>query len=104
MFKHILLSSILVNNRVIIIENTQKNFQVQLPTFENVQLQLQQNRVINYNFVNYNYNFSKPDPNVGLYQFIPNIATLQLRRHFSKTILGLVELSMPGVQNLRPRL
>ena len=51
LFKHILLSSILVNNRVIVIENWQKNFQ----------LQLQQNCVINYNFVNYNYNFSKPD-------------------------------------------
>ena len=38
-----------MNNRVIVIENRQKNFQ----------LQLQQNRVINYNFVNYNYNFSK---------------------------------------------
>ena len=44
------LSSILVNNRVIVIENRQKIFQ----------LQLQQSRVINYNFVNYNYNFSKP--------------------------------------------
>ena len=39
-----------MNNRKIVIENQQKNFQ----------LQLQQNRVINYNFVNYNYNFSKP--------------------------------------------
>ena len=69
MFKHIVLSSILVNNRVIVIENRQKNFQLQLQlqlfTFKNfqlqLQLQLQQNRVINYNFVNYNYNFSKPD-------------------------------------------
>ena len=61
MFKHILLSSILVNNRVIVIENQQKIFQLQSSTFENFQLQLQQNRVINYNFVNYNYNFSKPD-------------------------------------------
>ena len=61
-FKHILLSSILVNNRVNVIENRQKNFQLQLQlsTFENVQLQFQQNWVINYNFVNYNYNFSKP--------------------------------------------
>ena len=58
----------LVNNRVIVIENRQKNFQLQLQlqlfTFKNfqlqLQLQLQQNRVINYNFVNYNYNFSKP--------------------------------------------
>ena len=59
-----LLSSILVNNRVIVIENRQKIFQLQLQlsTFENfqLQLQLQQNRVINYNFVNYNNNFSKP--------------------------------------------
>ena len=67
LFKHIVLSSILVNNRVIVIENRQKNFQLQLQlqlfTFKNfqLQLQLQQNRVINYNFVNYNYNFSKPD-------------------------------------------
>ena len=68
LFKHIVLSSILVNNRVIVIENRQKNFQLQLQlqlfTFKNfqlqLQLQLQQNRVINYNFVNYNYNFSKP--------------------------------------------
>ena len=64
LFKHIVLSSILVNNRVIVIENRQKNFQLQLQlfTFQNfqLQLQLQQNRVINYNFVNYNYNFSKP--------------------------------------------
>ena len=53
----------LVNNRVIVIENGQKNFQLQLQllSFENSQLQLQQNRVINYNFVNYNYNFFKPD-------------------------------------------
>ena len=61
-YKHILLSSILVNNRVIVIGNKQKNFQLrlQLSTFENfqLQLQLQQNRVINYNFVN--YDFSKP--------------------------------------------
>ena len=51
-----------MNNRVIVIENRQKFFhlQLQLSTFENAQLQLQQNRVINYNFVNYNYNFSKP--------------------------------------------
>ena len=62
LFKHILLLSILVNNRVIVIENGQKNFrlQLQLLTFENSQLNLQQNRVINYNFVNYNYNVSKP--------------------------------------------
>ena len=55
-----------MNNRVIVIENGQKNFQsqlqLQLSTIENSQLQLQsqQNRVINYNFVNYNYIFSKP--------------------------------------------
>ena len=60
LFKHILLSCILMNNRVIVIENRQKIFQLQLSTFENLQLQLQQNRVINYNFVNYNHNFSKP--------------------------------------------
>ena len=62
LFKLILLSSILVNNRVIVIENGQKKFQLelQLSTFENSQLQLhlQQNRVINYKFVS--YNFSKP--------------------------------------------
>ena len=53
-FKNILLSSIFVNSRVIVIENRQKNFQLQLQlsTFENLQLQLQQNRVLNYNFVN----------------------------------------------------
>ena len=54
-----------MKNRVIVIENGQKNFQLQsqlqLSTFENSQLQLQQNRVINYNFVNYDYNFFKPD-------------------------------------------
>ena len=60
LFKHILLSSILVNNRVVVIEDGQKNFQLQLSTFENSLLHLQQNRVINYNFVNYNYNFSNP--------------------------------------------
>ena len=45
MLKHILLSSILVNNRVIVIENRQKIFQLQLQlsTFENFYLQLQQN-------------------------------------------------------------
>ena len=61
LFKHILLSSIIVNNRVIVIENGQKIFrlQLQLSAFENSQSQLQQNSVINYNFVNYNYNFSK---------------------------------------------
>ena len=52
LYKHILLLSNLMNNKVIVVENRQKNFQLQF--------QLQQNRVINYNFVNYNYNFSKP--------------------------------------------
>ena len=57
MFKHILLSSILVNNRVIVILKMgrkifQLQLQLQLSSFENVQLQLQQNRVIYYNFVN----------------------------------------------------
>ena len=60
LFKHVWLLSILVNNSVIVIENRQEIFQLrlqlQLLTFENVQLQvqlqLQQNRVINYNFVN----------------------------------------------------
>ena len=63
LFKHILLLSILENNRVTVIENRQKFFQsqLQLSTFEYVQLQLEQNRAINYNFVNYFYNFSKPD-------------------------------------------
>ena len=52
LFKQILLSSILVNNRVIVIENRQKHFQLQLQlsTSEYFQLQLQQNHVINYNF------------------------------------------------------
>ena len=67
LFKHILLSSIVVNNRVIVIEYKQKIFQLQLLFFGNFQLklQLEQNRVINYNFVNYNYNFSKPDYDPG---------------------------------------
>ena len=56
-----------MNNRVIVIDTRQKIFQLQLSTFENFQLQLQQNRVINYNFVNYNYNFSKPDSNANFY-------------------------------------
>ena len=48
LFKHNLLSSILVIKRVIVIENKQKFFQLQLQlsTFENFQLQLQQNHVI----------------------------------------------------------
>ena len=61
LFKRILLASILVNNRVIVIENGQKiiQLQLQLSTFENsqLQIQLQQNCVINNNFDNYNYNF-----------------------------------------------
>ena len=70
LFKHILLSSILVNNRVIVIENGQRIFQLQLSTFENfqLQLQLQQNRVINYNFVNYNYKFPSLITTQGLAQ------------------------------------
>ena len=62
LLKHILLSTLLVNNRVIVIENrrTFYQLQLQLSTFENFQLQLQQNRVINYNFVHYHYDFSKP--------------------------------------------
>ena len=66
LFIHILLSSILGNNKIIVIENRDKIFQLQLSTFENrlLQLQSQQNRVINYNFVNYNYNFSKPARNL----------------------------------------
>ena len=59
LFKHILLS-LIINYGVIIIENRQKFFQSQLSTFENFQLQFQQNHVINYNVVNYNFNFSKP--------------------------------------------
>ena len=61
MFKHTLLSSISVHNRVIAMENRQKIFQLQLQlsTFEKLLLQLQQNRVTNYNFFNYNYNFFK---------------------------------------------
>ena len=44
LFKHILFSSIVVNNRVTVIENKQKIFQLQLQlsTFENFELQLQQ--------------------------------------------------------------
>ena len=64
-------SYILVDDKVIVIENRQKIFQLQLQLstfldykYKNFglqfQLQLQQNRVINYNFINYNYNFSKP--------------------------------------------
>ena len=34
LFKHILLSSILVNNRVIVIENTQKIFQLHLTSID----------------------------------------------------------------------
>ena len=59
LFKQILLLSILVNNIVIVIENRPKIFQLQLPYFENSQLQLHQNRTINYNFFTYKDNFSK---------------------------------------------
>ena len=67
LFKRILLSLILENNKVIVIENRQKIFQLQLQflTFENLRLQLQQNRIFNYNFVNYNYNFSISDYGVA---------------------------------------
>ena len=41
LFIRIMLSSILENNRVIVIENRQKIFQLQLSSFENFQLQLQ---------------------------------------------------------------
>ena len=60
-----------MNNRVIVIENRQKIFQLQLEllTFENSQLQLQQNRVINYIFVNYTYNFSKTDINHTIFVY-----------------------------------
>ena len=63
-----------MNNGVIVIENRQKNFQLQLQlsTFENSQLQLQQNRVINYNFVDYNYNFSKPGQLPSVCGFVQN--------------------------------
>ena len=50
LFKQILLSSILVNNRVIVIENRQKHFQLQLQLSTSEYFQLQQNHVINYNF------------------------------------------------------
>ena len=88
LFKHIVLSSILVNNRVIVIENRQKNFQLQL------QLQLQQNRVINYNFVNYNYNFSKPAP--GCCNFLQNCSEIV-------PALGLLPLSRVRVRVLKLR-
>ena len=78
LFKHILLSSILVNNRVIVLENKaeKKQLQLQLSSFENLQLQLQlqQNRVTNYNFVNYNYTFSKRD--IGIYGIKLNLTKL----------------------------
>ena len=54
-----------MNNSVIVIGDRQNFFQLQLQlqlsTSEKFQLQLQQNRVINYNFVDYNRNFSKPN-------------------------------------------
>ena len=79
MFKHILLLSILVNNRVIVIENRQNIFQLQ------IQLQLQQNRVINYNFVNYNYNFFKS----GCKSKIFIIIVLQNEAPFGKVLFSL---------------
>ena len=64
-YQFLVASSRTTNNKIIVIENRQKIFQLQLQlsTFENFQLQLRllQNRVINYNFVNCIYNFSKPD-------------------------------------------
>ena len=84
LFKHILLSSILVNSRVIVIENGQKNFQLQLLTFKNSQLQLQQNRVISYIFVNYNYNFSKPGTDTIKYR--PTSSDLWFTQFFSDFI------------------
>ena len=61
LFKHIL-SSILVNNRVIVIENRQKNFSITIfidfwKCSITIIITIQQNRVINYNSVNHNYNF-----------------------------------------------
>ena len=57
LFKYILFSSILVNNRVIVIKIMQNIFQLQLQLSTSkifqLPLQLQQKRVINYNFVNY---------------------------------------------------
>ena len=67
-FKHIL-SSIFMNNRVIVIDNRQKFFQLQLSTFENIQLQLQQSCVINYNFVYYSYNFPSLCVGTFCYQY-----------------------------------
>ena len=84
LFKHFLLSFVLENNRVIVIENRQKifQFQLQLSTFENrqlqLQLQLQQNLLINYNFVNCNYKFSKPDNYIGLLNSLANNAFIFL--------------------------
>ena len=83
LFKHVLLLSILMNNRVIVIGNRKKIFQLQLKlsTFGNsqLQLQLQQNHVINYNFVNYNYNFSKPA--LELYLLYPMRFWVPVREH-----------------------
>ena len=95
LFKHILLSSISVNNRVIVIENRQKNFQLQLrlSTFENLQLQLQQNRVINCNFVNYNYNFSKPDlDGVKMAIFLKKITKIAQRLGLGGSAYNTLEL------------
>ena len=70
-----------MNNRVIVIENRQKIFKLQLSTFENVPLQLQKNRVINYNFVNYNSNFSKPGNNwVNVLDFLELLRQLRSGR------------------------
>ena len=78
MLKRILLSSILVNNRVIATETRQKFFQLQLSAFENFQLELQENCVIKYNFVNYNYNFSKPGSGYRDYRISEMCTSLKL--------------------------
>jgi len=50
-------------DNVIVIENWQKiivTIAITTRNFKTFKLQLQQNRVINYKFFNYNYNFSNP--------------------------------------------
>ena len=73
-----------MNYRVTVVENRLKNFQLQLQllTFENFQLQLQQNRAINYNFVNYNYKFSKPDPQEVFFDLVQELATFWCMNRF----------------------
>ena len=62
----------LVNNREIVIKDRLKIFrlQLQLSTFENFQLQLQQNLVIDYKFVSYNNSFSNSDHNCAKLKFV----------------------------------